>query len=161
MKKVLLFVALSFFVLLSCIAETKVDIQNLFNQKYVIKEHHDVESKLSDGVLFETLQNSAGEELYRLSLFSSLGQTIYSCKYSDKEGVWYLEKKSIFYNEPYNTKDYEQEVSIFRYADTCYKLIGDKFIKNTDINSAPAVVDFRSAKSIIELIENEKAMRRK
>lgn len=156
MRKLLIILQINFIILSFCCAEISESISKYFNQNYVIKEYHDVESKLSDGVLFETLQNSAGEELYRLSLFSSLGKTVYTCIYSEKEEVWYLEKKSIFYNEPYNQKDYEQEVSIFRYADTCYKLTGEKFVKDTDVNSAPAVVDFRSAKSIIELIEKER-----
>ena len=125
----------------------------MFNENFSLIDNNELNSKLSDGASYELLESRTVKQAIKIQLYSSMGKTEYMC--IKKECCWYLRKTAYFYNEPYNSLDAEKQISYFMYNNNCYKLINNEFIKDVDISSSPAVVDFRNAKSIIEKIEKE------
>lgn len=135
--------------------EDKRNVASLFNQKIVFIESRDVITQLSEGMDFEILANEQNKRFYRMTLYSSFGKTIYTCVNYEDDNCWYLEKRAIFYDEPFEAENAEEKVSYFMYDGACYKLNGKFFEKGIEVNQEPAVVDFRTADSIIEMVEAE------
>lgn len=69
--------------------------------------------------------------------------------------MYEIEKKAIFYKEPFETEDSEENVTYFCYNGVCEKQVGRRLIK-AEINTEPAVIDFKTAESLIDLINKNK-----
>ena len=112
----------------------------------------DIKPQLSEGqLLFIYFHND--KTVYRTELFSSMGKTIYTSYYESCSASWYIEKKAFFYNSPFDINNADKEISYYKYNGNVYKFDEENslYIQDLDIDTAPAVVDFRTAESIIKL----------
>ena len=156
MRKRIVFVFLTvFFTVLLFSEELDMKIIKIIDSDLKSDSTVLLKTQLSDGAVYELLDCCICDRAVKIYLYSSLGRTEYICLRTKNEGIWFFKKTAVFYNEPYNTKDAEQLVSYFKYNDKCYKLVNQKFSEEKDFSSSSAVVDFRNAKSLISLIEEE------
>ena len=131
------------------------EIVKIFDADFYSSEQQLLKTQLPDGAVYELLECELCSRAVRIYLYSSLGRTEYTCMQFKEDDTWYFMKKSVFYDEPYNAIDAEELISYFKYTDKCYKLLDNSFIEDIDFSSSPAVVDFRNAKSLVKLIEND------
>ncbi len=156
MKRILIFdVFFAFFISYAFTEELDSKIIELLDFDIYVEEKKPLKTQLPDGAVYELLDISLCDRAVRLFLYSSLGRTEYTCLRIKDSKVWYLKKRAVFYNEPYNNNGAEEMLSYFKYKDQCYKLVNNEFIENINISSSPAVVDFRNIQSIVELIEED------
>ena len=131
------------------------DISDKFNGPFTSLYMYEIEPLVGEGTTFEIIQNLNKENAYRVYVYSSFGQTIYTCINDTESNYWYLEKKAIFYKEPFEPEDSEENVTYFCYNEVCEKQVGRRLIK-AEINTEPAVIDFKTAESLIGLINKNK-----
>lgn len=131
--------------------QSETELSDKFNVPLVRISIREIEPFVGEGTTLEILQNLKKENLYRIYIYSSLGQTVYTCIKDDEINNWYLEKKSIFYQEPFNQEYSEESKAYFRFNGNCEKQVEKKLIK-AEINTEPAVIDFKTAESLIDFI---------
>lgn len=156
MKKTIVTYILVFFIAISIYAENNpMTFFNAFDKSIdeYLFQSFDINSQLSEGQILIAYSNGVNT-VYRIELFSSMGKTIYTSYYELNSNLWFIEKKALFYDIPFNVSNADLEISYFKYDDRIFKY--DKktnlYIQGLDIDSASAVVDFRTAEGLIALI---------
>ncbi len=121
---------------------------NINNYSYEVVE---VEKSLSEGQVLFVFSNNENY-IYRVETFSSLGKTMYT-SYCDESGYWYIQKKAFFYNGAFAIDDATIEVSYFKFKDEIFKYneTTNSYDKGLDIETSPAVIDFRTAEDIVDI----------
>ncbi len=156
MKKLFSLIVLFTFIIFSIFSEESVkEILNYFDSDFISHGKEQLQSQIEDGVVYELLVSSYADKAVRIYLYSPHGRTEYTCLYIKKGKIWYLQKKSIIYDEPYKTTNAEEFITYFKFDTKISKLVNQEFIEGLDVSTAPAVVDFRNAHSLIEMIEEE------
>jgi hypothetical protein len=134
--------------------------QDLF-KKYKETEffYKEIEGFLDDGmniIVYDIKKKLSSDVFCELDLLATLGQTQYFCYKKNNDLIWYIQRKTIFYECPYKLEGAIIKNNYFKY------ISGDIFAFNeengqydiqTDIDKYDAVVDARSLVYIINIIK--------
>lgn len=147
------FFIISFNSLFSC-EKKDINVHEIFSTNLILLNTKELPDFREDGASFETLVTEKNTLLYRITIFSSLGRTIYTCYFSNQNDL-FIKKESFFYEQPYNTNNEECQIHYFKYDGICYLMDDTRLIK-TDISDIEAVVDVRSINKLLDILSSNK-----